>query len=84
MSTPVDFTQFGKWLTDQQGQLVKALWNKQRQAQASCIRDLCQSLRGAGSGSPGTESGPKPNYFRLSKSTPEDDIEAYLYAFEST
>lgn len=76
--------QFGQWLSEQQGNLVKVLWEKQKQAQESLVRELCQSLRRTNSTSGGAKGGNPPNHYHLSKLTPEDDTEAYLYAFEAT
>lgn len=37
-----------------------------------------------GTNPPGSDGGMPPTYFGLSKLTPEDDVEAYLYSFEAT
>lgn len=84
MSTPVNLTQFGLWLTDQQENLVKTLWQDQKQAQEILVKDLWQSLKGTQSSSSRTEGIASHTYYHLNKFTPEDDIKAYLSLFEMT
>lgn len=66
------------------GKLVKTLWDEQKQAQESLVRDLCQPLRETTPGPGGVETGTPPMYYCLSKLALEDNIEAYLYTFEKT
>lgn len=63
---------------------MKALWEEQKQVQEVLVRELCQYLRRTNSTSGGAECGNPANYYRLSKLSPEDNVEAYLYAFEAT
>lgn len=62
MSNPVDLTQFGQWLTGHQENLMRSLWQEERQAQD----DLVKTLKGTQLGALGTEGTHFPSYFRLS------------------
>lgn len=80
---PMDMTQFGQWLTDQQEKRVKALWQKQCQAQENLVKDLCQSLKET-QPSVWRHRGRLRSSLLPPKLTPQDDIGAYLYAFKIT
>lgn len=73
----------GQWLAERQDKLVTDLWKEQRQAQEVLVQGLCNVLREQSSTATGRGSGPSVQ-FRLSKLMSEDDIEAFLYAFEAT
>lgn len=46
MSSLVDLSQFGQWLVEHQGKVVKELWCEQNQVQESLIKkDFCDSLK---------------------------------------
>lgn len=64
--------------------MVAELWKEQRQAQDTLVKGLCDVLKEHGPlASRGHEQNPQIQY-RLSKLTSEDDIEAFLHAFETT
>lgn len=45
MTNPIDLTQFGQWLAEQQSQLVAGLWKEQRQAQEQLVKGLCDAIK---------------------------------------
>lgn len=62
MTNPIYLNQFGQWLTDQHGKLVKSLWDEQKQTQESLVREVYCFLRGTAPVPVGAETGQPPTY----------------------
>lgn len=83
MTSPTDLTQFGQWLAEQQSHLVTELWKEQQQAQDWLVKGLCDVLREQPLWRPSHET-TSGLPCRLSKQTPNNDVEAFLHSFEVT
>lgn len=84
MTSPGDLAQFGKWLTERQDKLVTDLWKEQRQSQENLLKGLCEVLKERSTPLSQADRPSSTIQYRLSKLNPEDDIEAFLQAFEAT
>lgn len=88
MTAPVDLGQFGQWLIAHQDWVFTDLVREQQRPQEDLLKTLCQHLKWAApvpTEAVSTASrGARPSYSHLTKLTAEDDIEAFLFAFEKT
>lgn len=89
----MDLARFGQWMAEHQAQLVRELTQQQQEAQAALARehqaaqaDLVRDLRQALAANPrgGGRVSPRHPWRVLVKMGAEDDVEAYLEAFEKS
>lgn len=71
-------------LVERQDRLVTELWKEQRQAQEDLVKGLCDVLKEQGTATTSSRGQTPTLQYRLNKLSTEDDIEAFLYAFEAT
>lgn len=83
MTAAADLAQFSQWLVERQERFITDLWKEQRQAQEVLFKGLCNVLKEKTGSGTGQTASPSVQ-FRLRKLSSDDDVEAFLYAFEAT